>query len=79
MMQKFSSNSNRGNRVSTTSYRVNPAFLPCNNCGSQSRKLGAGKEPGGASLLCECGKFIKWVSASEVKAIAAQLSNGGQQ
>lgn len=79
MMQKISSNSNRGNHVSTPSYRANPAFLPCSSCGSQERKLGAGKEPGGASLLCECGKFIKWISANEVKAIASQLSKGGQQ
>lgn len=58
--------------------RANSSNLPCSKCGSQARKLGAGKPQGEASLLCECGKFIKWISASEAKAIAGQLNNGGQ-
>ncbi len=69
MMTKNQSDSNR---VSTPFCRVNPLFLPCSTCGSQLRKLGAGKAPE-SSLLCECGKFIKWINASEVKAIASQL------
>lgn len=46
----------------------------CPRCGSEARKLGAGKAPGGASLLCAgCKKFIKWIAAGE-EAIAAQLN-----
>lgn len=61
-------------------FRTNPNHLPCAYCGSTERKLGVGKAPGQSSLLCECGKFIKWISsASEVKAIAAQLINGGRE
>jgi len=60
-------------------FRANPNHLPCTRFCSTERKLGAGKAPGEASVLCECGKFIKWVSGSELQAIAAQLSNGGQQ
>jgi hypothetical protein len=61
--------------------RCNPEALPCASCGSTERKLGAGKAPGEASLRCECGKFIKWLSASQTKAIAARLRirNGGQR
>lgn len=48
----------------------------CSQCGSTSRQMGAGKGPHSASLRCgECGKFIKWISASEV----AQFNNGGQR
>ncbi|HEY9707706.1 MAG TPA: hypothetical protein V6D48_05830 [Oculatellaceae cyanobacterium] len=56
--------------------RVNPQSLPCIRCGSTERKLGAGKTSGSGSLLCECGKFIKWVSGSELHAIASQLKGG---
>lgn len=48
----------------------------CDNCGSSQQKLGAGKAPGQASLLCECGKFIKWLNPSELNAIASQLKGG---
>jgi hypothetical protein len=58
--------------------RVNPSALPCSECGSQSRKVGAGKVPGGASLMCVCGRFIKWIGINELTAIAGQLKNGGQ-
>lgn len=62
------------------SRRQNPNFLPCSGCGSQERKLGAGKAPGEASLLCsECEKFIKWVSGSELIAISSQLNQGGKR
>lgn len=54
--------------------RCNPSALLCSSCGSTERKLGAGKAPGDASLLCECGKFIRWVSGSELQAIASQLN-----
>jgi len=60
------------------SHRTNPLFLPCKNCGSKTRKVGVGKAPGQSSLLCDCGKFIKWIWAWEV-AIADQLNNGGQR
>jgi hypothetical protein len=43
----------------------------CAQCGSKERRLGAGRKPGEASLLCECGKFIKWIGASQLKAICA--------
>lgn len=48
----------------------------CATCGSSQQKLGAGKTPGQASLLCECGKFIKWLSGSQSAAIASQLKGG---
>ena len=57
-------------------FRANPNHLPCPKCGSQPRKLGAGRKPGEASLLCECGKFINWLNASQAKAIASQLKGG---
>jgi hypothetical protein len=56
--------------------RLNPQALPCPRCGSTLRKLGAGKQPGEASLLCQCGRFVKWLNASQVKAIASQLKGG---
>lgn len=46
-------------------------ITPCAKCGSKERKLGAGKAPGQSSLLCECGKFIKWLSAKEASTIAS--------
>lgn len=69
-----------GNDITSTpqsqsGHRVNPNHLPCNECGSTQRKLGAGRQPREASLLCECGKFIKWVSVSEL----VKLNQGGQK
>lgn len=55
-------------------HRVNPNHLPCNECGSTQRKLGAGRQPREASLLCACGKFIKWIGGSEL----VKLNQGGQ-
>jgi len=75
-MDKIFTDSNRNN---PPIHRINHHFLPCNNCGSQSRKIGAGKAPGQSSLLCECGKFVKWIGANELTAIAGQLNNGGQR
>jgi hypothetical protein len=66
------------NRENPPVHRMNRHFLPCNNCGSQSRKIGAGKAPGQSSLLCECGNFVKWIGANELMEIAGQLNNGGQ-
>lgn len=54
--------------------RANPNHLPCASCGSIERKLGAGRGPGEASLLCQCGKFIRWIGGSELNAIASQLN-----
>jgi len=51
--------------------RVSPNALPCARWGSTQRKLGAGREPGEASLLCECGKFFKWIGGSELNAFCA--------
>lgn len=58
--------------------RGNPNSLPCPDCGSQQKKLGVGKGPHSASLLCECGRFVKWISKNELVALAAQLNQGGQ-
>ena len=63
------------NRENPPTYRTNHHFLPCNNCGSQVRRIGAGKVPGGASLVCECGRFIKWISKVELTKFQNQ---GGQ-
>jgi hypothetical protein len=57
--------------------RVSPDALPCASCGSTSRRLGAGKVPGGASLRCSCNKFIKWLTPGEVAKLEARL--GGQR
>jgi hypothetical protein len=46
----------------------------CGNCGSTQRQLGAGKAPGQSSLLCQCGKLIKWIDSSELGEIAQQLN-----
>jgi hypothetical protein len=57
-------------------FRANPNHLPCSSCGSTSRRLGAGKVPGGASLRCgECDRFIKWLTPGEV----AKLEARGEQ
>ena len=55
------------NRENPPMHRISHHFLPCNACGSQSRRIGAGKVPGGASPVCVCGRFIKWLSASEAQ------------
>jgi hypothetical protein len=62
-------------------FRANPNHLPCAKCGSTSRQLGAGRQPNEQSLLCECGKFVKWLRGSELNAIAkiASQLRGGQQ
>lgn len=57
--------------------RSNPQSRACPECGSQERKLGVGKGPHSASLLCECGKFVKWVGKRELIALAAQLNKEG--
>lgn len=45
-----------------------PLDLPCIKCGGGAGKLGAGRQPRESSLLCtNCGSFIKWLSASELK------------
>ena len=55
--------------------RGNPNSLPCPQCGSQQRKVGAGKAPHYASLRCgECDRFIKWIGKSEL----VKLNQGGQ-
>lgn len=47
---------------------------PC-NCGNLTGKLGAGKKPGEASLLCDkCRAFIAWLSDRQTKA----LMRGGE-
>lgn len=51
----------------------------CDNCGSKQQKIGAGKAPGQGSLLCGNGHFQRWLSASEVKAIAFQMNQQGGQ
>jgi hypothetical protein len=66
--------------------RVSPNALPCGNCGSTERKLGAGKGPHTASLKCAaCDlrfaaalryRFIKWIGKSDLVKIQNQ---GGQQ
>ncbi len=56
-------------------FRANPNHLPCSACGSTHRKLGAGRQPGEASLLCKCGKFIKWLRGSQL----TQFTKGGQR
>jgi hypothetical protein len=56
--------------------RVSPSALPCGNCGSTERKLGAGKGPHTASLKCAaCDRFIKWIGKSEL----AKIQNQGGQ
>jgi hypothetical protein len=60
---------------SSTISRVNPHALPCASCGSTERKLGAGRQPGEASLLCECGKFVRWLRGSQL----TQFTKGGQR
>lgn len=43
---------------------------PC-YCGSLKGKLGAGKKPGEASLLCDkCRTFIAWLSDRQIKELA---------
>jgi hypothetical protein len=57
--------------------RCNLSDIPCTNGGSTERKLGAGKAPGEASVLCsECGKFIKWLTSGEVAKINTQNQGG---
>lgn len=56
--------------------RCNPEHIPCAVCGSTQRKVGAGKAPGEASLLCECGKFLRWISKSELAKLTSE--QGGQ-
>jgi hypothetical protein len=60
-------------------FRTNPNHLPCTNCGSTSRKLGAGRKAHEMSLLCRCGNFLGWIRGSQLAAIAAQLNQGGLQ
>ncbi len=64
------------NRENPPIHRINHHFLPCNECGSQSRKIGAGKALGQSSLLCKCGKFVKWIGANELMVIAGQVMGG---
>ncbi|HEY9652298.1 MAG TPA: hypothetical protein V6C95_16685 [Coleofasciculaceae cyanobacterium] len=48
----------------------NSIFSLCPQCGSPQTKLGAGKKPREASLLCaNCGKFIRWIGAGELNAL----------
>ena len=66
-------------------FRTNPNHLPCASCGSTELKLGAGKEPHTASLLCgKCerrdaasqrDRFIKWIGKSDL----AKIENQGAQ
>jgi hypothetical protein len=56
-------------------FRANPNHLLCASCGSTSRQLGAGRQPGEASLLCECGKFVRWLRGSQL----TQFTEGGQR
>ena len=54
--------------------RVSPNALPCDNCGSTERKLGAGKEPHTAALRCgKCERVIKWIG----KVKLAKIENQG--
>jgi hypothetical protein len=52
--------------------RRNPNAIPCSDCGSTERKVGADKAPGEASLLCECGKFLRWINKSELAKITGE-------
>ena len=57
--------------------RVSLNALPCGNCGSTERKLGAGKTPGlGNRNGGGSGFFIKWLGAAELTKVAAK---GGQR
>jgi hypothetical protein len=41
---------------------------PCSKCWGITGKLGAGRKPQEASLHChQCKRFIRWISASELK------------
>jgi len=53
---------------------LDPNHLPCTNCGSTSRKLGAGRKAHEMSLLCRCGNFLGWIRGSKLAAIAYQLN-----
>ncbi|HEY9795408.1 MAG TPA: hypothetical protein V6D30_07180 [Leptolyngbyaceae cyanobacterium] len=54
-------------------FRANPNHLPCASCGSNERKLGAGKGPHTASLRCqECDRFIRWIGKSDLAKIENQ-------
>lgn len=51
---------------------------PCQKCGSESLKLGAGKAPHSASLLCgECGKWVKWVGKKDLAEIEKLANSQG--
>ncbi len=53
---------------SSKSLPENSILSPCPQCGSLQTKLGAGKKPREASLLCaNCGKFIRWIGVAELK------------
>jgi len=42
----------------------------CPHCGSPERRTGAGRKPKEASLHCrECKRFLRWISANELKAL----------
>ena len=60
--------------IDSSSSSIAPAIYKtaiCSKCGSTKTKLGAGKLPGTASLLCaECDHLIKWLSKVETKAWA---------
>jgi hypothetical protein len=71
-------NITRGKETATasTAYCTNPTHLPCQNCGSNERKLGIGKGPHSASLRCgQCDRFIKWIGKSELRKLNQR---GGQ-
>jgi hypothetical protein len=54
-----------------------PLDLPCSKCGGEAGKLGAGRQPRESSLLCgKCGKFIRWVSTSEVNGLPPGVPGG---
>ncbi len=46
-------------------------------CGSPSSRTGAGDQPGEASLHCSnCKRFIRWISANELKTLAQKGGKG---
>jgi hypothetical protein len=58
----------------TKDLQISSNTNPCNQCGAKEYRLGIGKGPHQASLLCGgCDRFIRWVGKNEL----VKLNRGG--